>query len=408
MSGNIHRVQHHIRQLHHQEGGNMVRACSRLTSIVALLVLLSAMPAAGFLVTNLNDAGPGSLRQAVIDANTAVGSDVVTFQPGLFGTIHLTSGEVAITDSVDVQGPGARTLAVDSTARIFNISGGNSVNVTISGLTLTGAHATSNGGAIANTGANVTLRFDTLSGNNTTGEGGAIFHNANGGIFTIDSCTLSGNTAGKAGAVYSIGYNLVIINSTISGNHATDSVGGVKLEFAYASIYNSTIAGNTAAFSQGGILAGTGNNQLDLTSTIVANNADIAGASDLVRFAGFVNSTNSLIEQNLAAGVINGTDTGNLVGVDPMLGPLAPNGGPTNTHAISTGGPAIDAGANPLALASDQRGPGYLRQVGGAADIGAFEFGAGTNIPVLSRLGALVFGLVLLASGLLALRWRAA
>ena len=372
----------------------------------AAVFLLVAAPVAAIEVSNLNDAGPDSLRQAVIDANTNAGPDLITFDPFLSGTIHLTSGEIAITDSVDIQGPGATQLAVDSTSRIFNSSGANSVNVTISGLTLTGGQATGNGGAIANTGANVTLRFVTLSGNTATGEGGAIAHNANGGVLTIDSSTLSGNAAAKAGAIYSIGFNLIIVNSTISGNQASDSVGAIKLEFAFASIFNSTITDNSAVFSQGGVLAGTGNNQLDLVSTIVANNTDSTGASDLARFAGTVNASNSLVEQILAAGVINGTDTANLIGVDPQLGALTNNGGETETHALPTGSPAVDLGANPLALAEDQRGPGFPREVADAVDIGAVEASAAIPVPALSTFGMAAFVLLLLAIGLLMLRRR--
>jgi hypothetical protein len=379
---------------------------SRFFASTAAAFLLVAAPVAAIEVSNLNDAGPGSLRQAVIDANTNAGPDLITFDPFLSGTINLTSGEIAITDSVDIQGPGATRLAVDSTTRIFNSSGANSVDVTISGLTLTGGQATGNGGAIANTGANVTLRFVTLSGNTATGEGGAIAHNANGGVLTIDSSTLSGNAAAKAGAIYSIGFNLVIINSTISGNQVSDSVGAIKLEFAFASIYNSTISGNSAAFSQGGILAGSGNNQLDLVSTIVANNTDITGASDLARFAGTVNASNSLVEQSLVAGVINGTNTANLIGIDPQLGALTFNGGETFTHALSTDSPAVDLGANPLALADDQRGPGFPREVLDAADIGAVEAGEAFPIPALSTFGMAGFVLLLLGIGLLILRRR--
>lgn len=377
----------------------MVRSWSYVSTLTAALVAWAAVPAAGILVTNLDDSGTGSLRQAVIDANANVGADAITFQPGLTGTIHLTTGEIAITDSVDIQGPGARLLAVDSTARIFNISGANTVNVGISGLTLTGAKATSNGGAIANSGANVTLNFDTLSGNSTTNEGGAIFHNANGGVFTIANSTLSGNMANKAGAIYSVGFNLVIINSTISGNMAADSVGGIKLEFAFATISNSTINGNSAKFSQGGILAGTGNNQLDLVSTIVANNTDVTGASDLARFAGTVNATNSLIEQALAPGVINGTDTANQTGVDPLVGALANNGGPTNTHGLQPGSPAIDTGSNPLGLTNDQRGAGFRRVFGAGPDIGAFELQPGVGAPALSSLGLAGLWIALLSVG---------
>ena len=162
----------------------MVRVGSRLFLSTAALIALAAAPAAGIEVSNLNDAGAGSLRQAILDANLNPGADVITFQPSVTGTILLTTGEIAITDSVDIQGPGARSLAVDSTARIFTISGSTSVTVVISGLTLTGGQAAGNGGAIANAGANVTLRFVTVSGNNATAEGGAIFHNANSGWLT--------------------------------------------------------------------------------------------------------------------------------------------------------------------------------------------------------------------------------
>jgi hypothetical protein len=382
----------------------MARFSSHLTVVTAALVAWAVLPAAAIVVTNLDDSGTGSLRQAVIDANTNAGADVITFQPGLTGTIHLTTGEIAITDSVDIQGPGARLLAIDSTARIFNING--SIDVGISGLTLTGAKATSNGGAIANNTANVTLDSDTLSGNSTTNEGGAIFHNANGGVFTIKNSTLSGNMANKAGAIYSVGFNLVIINSTISGNKAADSVGGIKLEFAFASISNSTVSGNSAKFSQGGILAGTGNNRLDLVSTIVANNTDVTGASDLARFAGTVNASNSLIGQSLAVGVINGTNVGNEIGVDPLLGALANNGGPTNTQALNAGSPAIDTGSNPLGLLNDQRGPGFKREFGPGPDIGAFELQPIHGVPALSSLGLAVLGIGLLFVGTQLVRRR--
>src|SRR5262245_28102836 len=77
-----------------------------------------------FTVTNLNDSGAGSLRQAVLDANAAAGADTIDFQTGLTGTITLTSGEIAISDAVSVHGPGASVLAVsgNNNSRIFNIS----------------------------------------------------------------------------------------------------------------------------------------------------------------------------------------------------------------------------------------------------------------------------------------------
>ncbi|NBB69512.1 MAG: hypothetical protein GVY33_04180, partial [Alphaproteobacteria bacterium] len=68
--------------------------------------------------------------------------------------------------------------------------------------------------------------------------------------------------------------------------------------------------------------------------------------------------------------------------VDPLIGDLALNGGPTPTHALLAGSPAIDAGANPLALVNDQRGEGFAREVNGQADIGAFEVQAAAPPPI--------------------------
>src|SRR6185369_13551213 len=117
------------------------------TGAVALGIAALAAPsadAATFNVTNLNDSGAGSLRQAVLDANAAAGADVITFQSGLSGTITLTTGELDLYDSVDIQGPGAATLAVsgNNASRVFYIysTANGPIDVTISGLTITGGN----------------------------------------------------------------------------------------------------------------------------------------------------------------------------------------------------------------------------------------------------------------------------
>src|SRR5262245_30844029 len=134
-----------------------------------------------FTVLNLADSGVGSLRQAVLDANANPGADAIDFGDGLLGTIPLSSGQLSITDSLAIDGPGADQLAVSGShqSRIFSISSG--ATVAIAGLTITEGMAVGDGGGILNTGSTLTLDRVVLSGNhaiatagNANGRGGAI------------------------------------------------------------------------------------------------------------------------------------------------------------------------------------------------------------------------------------------
>src|SRR5262245_28333186 len=119
-------------------------AASGAALTLGVLAAGGTAEAAVFNVTNLNDNGAGSLRQALIDANTAAGADTVTFQAGLTGTITLTTGQLSIYDSVDVQGPGAAVLTVsgNNASRVFYLYNGSAlIDVTISGLTITQGNA---------------------------------------------------------------------------------------------------------------------------------------------------------------------------------------------------------------------------------------------------------------------------
>ncbi|MDG4595915.1 MAG: choice-of-anchor Q domain-containing protein [Candidatus Contendobacter sp.] len=216
--------------------------------------------AATFTVTNLADAGLGSLRQAILDANGAAGADTITFQAGLTGTITLTTGQLAITDSVDIQGPGAAMITVsgNNASRVFYLYNGSAtLDVTISGLTITGGNANI-GAGIVDFDENLTLDNVTITGNTASGDGGGLWADGFSMNLTIRNSTISGNTSGDDGGgiyVEDTGGPLLIQNTVISGNQATGNGGGV---YFYdpddpVTIENSTISGNSAGGRGGGI-----------------------------------------------------------------------------------------------------------------------------------------------------------
>ncbi len=353
-----------------------------------------------FTVANTNDAGPGSLRQAVLDANASAGADVIDF--GVTGTIVLTTGELVITESVAINGPGSSRLTVsgNNASRIFRLDGTTPKSVTINSMTITGGSASGNGGAILNQGGNLDVGSVRIVGNAATGEGGAIYNQYNGGgnELRIDSSEISQNSANKEGAIYFIGYILRIDNTTIASNTASDSVGGVLLQFAEAEIRNSTIVGNSANFV-GGIQAQ--DSTLTLESTILAGNTDSGGINDINRLGSNpTNATNSLFQEDVTAtSVINGTNTANLIGVAPQLYPLGFYGGETRSMRPQAGSPVIGAGSNSQGWSFDQRGLGYPRDAGGAVDIGAVQAylpPPATSVPVPTLAPAALAALALM------------
>jgi predicted outer membrane repeat protein len=224
----------------------------------------------------------------------------------------------------------------------------------------------------------VSIQNSTFSGNTARRAGGALYATA--GNVTIQGSTFSGNSAGRAGGALYVRDNLVIQNSTFSGNSATGDGGAIFLYGgSTATISNSTLTGNSTATGEGGAII-LYNDTLNLASTIIANNTDKNGANEIFDLgSSTVNATNSLIQ--VTSGFTFGTNTANITGQNPLLGPLANNGGPTQTHALLSGSPAIDTGSNPLALSFDQRGAGFPRTVGAQTDIGAFEVQGGGPPP---------------------------
>lgn len=266
---------------------------------------------------------------------------------------------------------------------------GSSVTVirsTISGNTALGTFHVTHGSGGGIRGAEITVVDSTISNNYSGGSGGGI----NGDLVTLVSSTVENNGAYSNGGGVAAG-TATVIDSTISGNIAKGMFflerGGVGGGICTGTgrIINSTIAdnftGNAHGPSSGGGLVSTGN--VTLHNTIIAGNS----ADDGNDISGTITSNgHNLFSQSGIAGAT----TGDIV-VAPddvftsVLGPLADNGGPTWTHALLDGSPAIDAGSNADAvdaegnpLTTDQQGEPRIE--GGTVDIGAVEAGAGTPI----------------------------
>ncbi len=207
-------------------------------------------------------------------------------------------------------------------------------------------------------GGPVTINNLTITGGNSTAGAGGIYNLR---TLTLNNCTVTGNSAATVGGgIRNIG-NLRLNNSTISGNTAGTG-GGIYVEGGSASLDSVTVADNIAT-TGGGIaqVAGT----VTLANTIVGNNSASGSGPDL---SGTITSADhNLVEDT--SGATFTPQAHDITGVDPLLGALADNGGPTETHALLPGSPAINAGDTPLT--TDQRG--VTRPQGAADDIGAFE-----------------------------------
>jgi hypothetical protein len=340
-------------------------------------------------VTTLADAGPGSLRDAL--ANTPAGG-TVDFQPGLTGTIALTSDTLTIDHPLNITGPGADVLTVSGNSSFYVLTVSSEATATLSGLTITQKRENTYavGGGIANNGT-LTVTACVLTGNGATGGGGIYNH----GTLTVIASTLSKNGVSAVSLPhYAAGggiYNdkaakLTLINSTLSGNHAESEGGGIY-NAGNLTVINSTVSQNTAGdiFSSGdgaGIFnasAGT----LILTNTIVAGNLGIGRMGFELPHPSDIHGAVTQADHSLvgvgdgSTGLVNGQN-GNQVGtaakpIDPKLGPLQNNGGSTPTLALRLGSPAIDAGDNAASPGpTDQRG--LPRIANGIIDIGAYEF----------------------------------
>jgi predicted outer membrane repeat protein len=396
-----------------------VNDVTELMTVNTLTDAADANPGDGIADTDLVTPGQQiSLRAAIEEANALSLSGPVTINVPLTGTITLSLGQLTISEDVNITGSGVDNLTIDGDelSRVFYVNSGS--DVTISDLTITGGEVTGanvNGGGIYNAG-NLILDHVTVEGNSTESSGGGVYstggsvsilsstihdnHALVGGgarinmgsasVVQIANSTFSSNTAdgGTGGGLYLVGANSTaakIVNSTFSGNSAAGSAGIRVHTDAVADIINCTITENTGDTGDGGIGAFGG-------STVTVHNSIIAG-----------NTSASVPSQADAAGTFASTSSYNLIGdttvanlndsgdhnieinsADPLLGPLADNGGPTKTHALLSGSSAIDKGSNTKAsgasLTTDQRGNTRTHNIAGVTDgadgntdIGAYE-----------------------------------
>ena len=347
-----------------------------------------------FVVNTLSPFGQGSgcdaahcrLDEAMEEANSLGGSNTITFLPAAFSvatTAALDGPLPNISNDMTIRGPGARLLTFErydgaSTPefRIFNIPGGG-LNVAISGLTIRNGRVSGSpafGGGIFSASA-LTLT-DCVIADNQAGAGGGVALDNSRGLFS--GCTFSNNLASsQGGAINYAGNNatLTLLNCTISGNTAQGGNGGGILNVSFSGTStlqasNCTIVQNTAG---GGILTngiGSGASAKSfLSNTIIANNAatNLRAVASNGGTAAIMSDGYNLTSDN-GGGFL--TATGDQINTNPLLGPLQDNGGPTPTHALLLGSPAINS-AHTSSLTTDQRG--LLRQFGSAVDKGAYE-----------------------------------
>ena len=265
------------------------------------------------------------------------------------------------------------TLSNDSAA---NGGGGLCTDGTgaavLSNCTVSNDSAAQGGGICVVPGSTVTLTNCTLDNDSDSGL-------LNEGTATVTACTFSNDSALQGGGMENEG-PATLTNCTFSNDSATSTVsggGGIwNAGGAPITLTDCTLANNTAVHGSGGGIWNAGGGNLILTNTIVAENTAAVSGPDIF---GTVNTADHDLIGNGSGGTIITNLGGNLVGggskpvIDPRLGPLQNNGGPTQTLALLADSPAVGHANNAKAPAIDQRGATRINEPGETTDIGAFE-----------------------------------
>jgi hypothetical protein len=391
-----------------------VRTCAGRTgrSLLLLALFLGLVPTARagrtWYVDGVNGNDQNDCRSPQTACKTIGNAISLAGKGDLINVAAATYTEnFTIAFTLKIVGAGAATTIIDGGGLSQIIVGSNpSAHVTLSQVTLRNGGGNVDGGAIYNCFSTVTVINSIIAGNSvfggngTDGFGGAIYNCPSSTLTIIDS-TLSGNSAEEGGAICN-GGKLTIINSTFSQNTGRQRGGGIKNygvltitnstfsgnisprgsgggiqngelfgQKGTAFINNSTLSGNTAGDAKGGGIFNLSGATAVLQNTIVANNTGTNCFGALV--------SNGYNLSSDAACRFNGA--GDLNNMDPNLGPLQNNGGPTETMALLPGSPAIDSGnpagctdAHGQLLKTDQRGmPRPDKGDSGGCDRGAYE-----------------------------------
>lgn len=235
-------------------------------------------PANTITVTNGNDSGPGSLRQALADAQD---SDTINFDPSV-GVVTLTTAELAIAKSISISGsPQTVTVRSQTQFRVFHVMPGYTVQIT--SLAITGGQGMNNGGGVFNDQSTLTIASCTIWGNQIIGEGGGI-HNT--GTLTLLDSTVSSNLAlfggglSMGGGISNTG-SMTIINGSVGSNFCNVAGGGIWNE-GMMTITGTTITGNEAnaghGAGHGGGIATIG--KLTIHNSVISNNSADPDFSD--------------------------------------------------------------------------------------------------------------------------------
>lgn len=352
--------------------------------------------------------GKCTLRAAVQEANELAGADEIKLGDGTF-TLTIegqnengsATGDLDINEDLTIKGNGISKTIIDGNQidRVFETNENNEGIINFVDLLIQNGKVDnfSGGGIALHSNAHLTIENCQIH-NNQASQGGGLSQTA--GKVVIKNSLITNNLSNLNGGGLNIRY-VFLKNVTISGNNANQHGGGIYVEnnqFSPITLSNVTITNNLAdaddkdpygnGAGEGGGVYRDNNGNIQIKNSIVAGNQDTGNESpDCHSINGSIISKDyNLIGDKSSNCFISGTTDHDIINLDPILMPLASNGGPTQTHALGANSSALDA-ANPEGckdddgnlLTTDQRGEGFARTADGdndgtaRCDIGAFE-----------------------------------